>query len=60
MVNYEANISAYETISTLGQCFEGMAVVNLAKHKSGTMVAIKRFNMDRIKHEAHLVEVRKS
>ncbi|KYB26773.1 STE20-related kinase adapter protein alpha [Tribolium castaneum] len=57
MVNYEANISAYETISTLGQCFEGMAVVNLAKHKiSGTMVTIKRFNMDRIKHEAHLVE----
>jgi STE20-related kinase adapter protein alpha len=57
MINYEANISAYETISTLGQCFEGKAVVHLAQHKkSGTMVALKRFNMDRIKHEAHLVE----
>ncbi|KAJ3648741.1 hypothetical protein Zmor_020520 [Zophobas morio] len=57
MINYEANISSYETISTLGQCFEGMAVVHLSKHiKSGTLVAVKRFNMDRIKQEAHLVE----
>ncbi|RZB89865.1 STE20-related kinase adapter protein alpha [Asbolus verrucosus] len=57
MINYEAGISSYETISTLGQCFEGMAVVHLARHlPSGTMVAVKRFNMDRIKHEAHLVE----
>lgn len=59
MINYEANISSYESMSTLGQCFEGLAVVHLTKHlPTGTMVAIKRFNMDRIKQEAYLVEVR--
>lgn len=61
MTNYEADISKYETISTLGQCFEGMAVVHLAKHNpSGTMVALKRFNIDRMKQDIHLVEVNKS
>lgn len=58
MTDYEADIASYEIVSTLGQCFEGMTVIHLAKHKkSDTLVAIKRFNMDRIKHEAYLVEV---
>ncbi|KAJ8947933.1 hypothetical protein NQ314_008526 [Rhamnusium bicolor] len=57
MTRYEGNISAYKTISILGHCFEGTAVVHLAKHiSSGAMVAIKKFDMDKIKEGAHLVE----
>lgn len=55
---YNANISDYKTISILGHCFNNKAVVHLAKHlPSGEMVAIKKFNMDRIKEDINLVEV---
>lgn len=58
MVNYNVNLSDYNIISTLGQCFEGKAAVHLAKHvPSGSMVALKKFNMDKIKHESYLVDV---
>ncbi|CAH1106149.1 unnamed protein product, partial [Psylliodes chrysocephalus] len=54
---YNANISDYKTISILGHCFNNKAVVHLAKHlPSGEMVAIKKFNMDRIKEDINLVE----
>lgn len=61
MAKFDANITWYKTISILGHCFGENAVVHLAKHKpSGTMVAIKKFNMDKIKEGAHLVEVTQS
>lgn len=57
MTAFEENISVYKTISILGQGFDGTAVIHLAKHlPSGTMVAIKKFDMDKIKEGAHLVE----
>lgn len=60
MTAFQGNISAYKTISILGQGFDGTAVVHLAKHlPSGIMVAIKKFDMDKIKEGAHLVEVKK-
>lgn len=59
MTTFHGNISLYKTISILGHCFDDTAVVHLAKHvPSGTMVAIKKFDMDRIREEAHLVEVK--
>ncbi|KAF2897660.1 hypothetical protein ILUMI_08527 [Ignelater luminosus] len=57
MVNFEANNDHYSTVSLLGQCWDGLAIVHLAKHiPSDKMVAIKRFNMDKIKEESNLVE----
>lgn len=59
MTTFDSNISSYKTISILGHCFNENAVIHLAKHKpSGTMVAIKKFDMDRIKEGAHLVQVK--
>lgn len=59
MTSFDSNISSYKTISILGHCFNDNAVVHLAKHKpSGTMVAIKKFDMDKIKEGAHLVQVK--
>lgn len=59
MTTFDGNISSYKTISILGHCFDETAVVHLAKHvPSGTMVAIKKFDMDRIKEDVHLVEVK--
>lgn len=58
MTEFEADYGYYKTISILGQGFNGMMAVHLAKHlPTGRMIALKRFNMDRIKEEAHLVEV---
>lgn len=58
MTTYDSNISSYKTISILGHCFDDNGVVHLAKHKSsGSMVAVKKFDMDKIKENAHLVEV---
>ncbi|XP_019871083.2 STE20-related kinase adapter protein alpha isoform X2 [Aethina tumida] len=57
MIEFEADYGYYKTISILGQGFDGMMAVHLAKHlPTGRMIALKRFNMDRIKEEAHLVE----
>lgn len=59
MTAFEETISVYKTISILGQGFDGTAIVHLAKHlPSGAMVAIKKFDMDKIKEGAHLVEVK--
>lgn len=59
MVNYNINLNDYKIISTLGQCLEGKAAVHLAKHvPSGSMVALKKFNMDKIKDNSYLVDVR--
>lgn len=58
MTTFDGNISSYKTISILGHCFDETTVVHLAKHiPSGIMVAIKKFDMDRIKENANLVEV---
>ncbi|CAH1970795.1 unnamed protein product [Acanthoscelides obtectus] len=52
----ENNIANYQIISILGHCFNQLAVVQLAKFiPTGAMVAIKKFDMDKIK-EAYLVE----
>lgn len=59
MVNFEANNDHYSTVSLLGQCWDGLAIVHLAKHiPSDKMVALKRFYMDKVKEESNLVEVR--
>lgn len=59
MIEFEANNSHYNIISILGQCCDGVGVVYLAKHTpTGQMVAIKKFNMDKVKDEVNLIEVR--
>lgn len=58
MVNFNMDFKDYKIISTLGQCFEGRAAVNLARHlPSGTMVALKKFNMDKVREDSSLVDV---
>lgn len=58
MVNFNINFNDYKIISTLGVCFEAKATVTLAKHvPSGSMVALKKFHMDKVKDENHLVDV---
>lgn len=58
MVVFEANNSDYSTISILGQCWSDIIAVHLAKHlPSGKMVVVKRFNMDKIKEDASLIQV---
>lgn len=58
MVHYNINISDYKIVTLLSQCFQDKASVHLAKYlPSGTMVTLKRFNMDKIKEESYLVDV---
>ncbi|KAF7284381.1 ste20-like kinase isoform X2 [Rhynchophorus ferrugineus] len=58
MVNYNININDYKIVTLLSQCFQDKASVHLAKYlPSGAMVALKRFNMDKIKQESYLVDV---
>lgn len=60
MIEFEANNSHYNIVSILGQCYNGIGVVYLAKHiPSAQMVAIKKFNMDRIKDEVNLIQVKR-
>lgn len=57
MINFNINFNDYKIISSLGQCFEGRASVNLAKHHpSNSLVALKKFNMDKVK-DSPLVDV---
>lgn len=61
MVNFEVGDRYYSTVSILGQCWNGFAIVHLAKHvPSGIMVAIKRYNVDKARDDASLVQVRSS
>ncbi|XP_019757952.2 STE20-related kinase adapter protein alpha isoform X1 [Dendroctonus ponderosae] len=58
MINFNINFNDYKTISSLGQCFEGRATVNLAKHHpSNSLVALKKFNMDKLKEDSSLVDL---
>ncbi|XP_066262328.1 STE20-related kinase adapter protein alpha [Euwallacea similis] len=58
MVNFNTNLRDYEIICTLGQCFEAKATVNLAKHvPSGSLVALKKFNMDVVKEDSSLIDL---
>lgn len=58
MFNFETHISHYKIYSILGECCDKAGIVQLAKHTpSGQMVAIKKFNMDKIKEELALIEV---
>ncbi|XP_023025936.1 ste20-like kinase [Leptinotarsa decemlineata] len=53
----DEKLSNYQTVSILGHCFDSKAMVYLAKHiPSGSMVAIKKFDMDKIKKGIDLVE----
>ncbi|CAH1169904.1 unnamed protein product [Phaedon cochleariae] len=57
MTNYDGQISSYKTVSILGQCFDSKAIVYLANHlPSASLVAIKKFDMDKVRGEVKLVE----
>ncbi|KAF5281322.1 hypothetical protein FQA39_LY17834 [Lamprigera yunnana] len=57
LVNKRQTGKDCRTISILAQCWEDQVVVLLAKHiSSGKLVAIKRFNMDRVKEDPKLVQ----
>lgn len=57
MQTFEENLSAYEIISILSECFVGKATVNLAKHiRTGQMVALKLFHLDKISQDIYLIE----
>lgn len=59
MIEFEANNAHYNVISILGGCYNGIGVVYLAKHTlSGQMVAVKRYNMDKVKDEIGLIQVK--
>lgn len=58
MITFEPDNSQYKTISILGSCCDDLAVVHLSKHvPSDTLVVIKKFNMDKAKEEALLIQV---
>lgn len=58
MLTYEPVSSHYQTGRILGKCCDDVGTINLCHHiPSGTMVVIKKFNMDRAKEEASLIEV---
>jgi hypothetical protein len=57
MLMFEADPAHYQLCSVLGHCCEDIATVHLARHlPSGTLVAIKKFNMDKSKQEANLIQ----
>lgn len=56
---FEADPGHYKTISILGTCCEGLAIVHLTKHvPSATLIVVKKFNMDKAKEESLLIQVR--
>jgi len=58
MLMFEADPAHYQLCSVLGHCCEDIATVHLARHlPSGTLVAVKKFNMDKSKQEASLIQV---
>ncbi|XP_044739350.1 STE20-related kinase adapter protein alpha [Chrysoperla carnea] len=55
--SYDTNDSHYQSISYLGHCCNGIAVIHLSRHiPSNTLVAIKKFNMDKAKEDTVLIE----
>lgn len=57
MLMFEADPAHYQLCSILGHCCEDTATVHLARHlPSGTLVAVKKFNMDKSKQEANLIQ----
>lgn len=57
MLMFEADPAHYQLCSILGHCCEDTATVHLARHlPSGTLVAVKKFNMDKSKQEASLIQ----
>lgn len=55
---FEPDIEKYNTISIMGQGYDGAAIVYLAKHlPSNKMVAVKKINIDKAKEEAQLIQV---
>lgn len=57
MLMFEADPAHYQLCSVLGHCCENIATVHLARHRtSGTMVAVKKFNLEKSKQEASLIQ----
>lgn len=56
--SYDTNDSHYQSISYLGHCCNGIAVIHLSRHiPTNTLVAVKKFNMDKAKEDTVLIEV---
>ncbi|XP_063217614.1 STE20-related kinase adapter protein alpha isoform X2 [Bacillus rossius redtenbacheri] len=54
---FEADPTHYQTSSLLSTCCDGIASVYLGRHlPSGSMVAIKKFNLDNSKEEENLIQ----
>lgn len=57
MLMFEADPAHYQLCSILGHCCENIASVHLARHlPSGTLVAVKKFNLEKSKQEASLIQ----
>jgi hypothetical protein len=57
MLMFEADPAHYQLCSVLGHCCESIATVHLARHlPSGTLVAVKKFNLEKSKQEASLIQ----
>ncbi|KAK9883990.1 hypothetical protein WA026_004925 [Henosepilachna vigintioctopunctata] len=57
MTNFEEDISVYNFVSILGECFQNKASVNLVKHyPTGRMLAVKRFHLDKIWDNISIVQ----
>lgn len=50
-MKYESNPKDYEVVSLLGRCCGQIGIVLLAKHKQKTLVAVKKFDLEKANHK---------
>lgn len=50
-MKYESNPKDYEIVSLLGRCCGQIGIVLLAKHKQRTLVAVKKFDLEKADHK---------
>lgn len=56
---FEAKDEFYKPLSVLGSCSENNGIVQLARHiPSQQVIAIKRYNVDKLKEDAYLIQVK--
>lgn len=50
-MKYECKPEDYEIVSLLGRCCGQIGIVLLAKHKQKTLVAVKKFDLEKADHK---------
>lgn len=58
MESYDTNDTHYQSVSYLGHCCNGVAIVHLARYTPlNSLVAVKKFDIDKSKEELLFIEV---